>query len=524
MGKAISVKINRWDGGVVNSARSKRSNVAKIITNAEILKDPNKITPYRSTEDGNTNAAADFMQAWCVANLSGTYKLYGLARTDAADKVRILYKHLLTDGATPDLSTNTWTETANNLSSTQTTVSYNCFVYYPKLNMIFGGHAGRYIWEYDPDGGTAFNETDADLTAFTFIGQGLVHPKDDILYIPYYNAAGYIASNNNGTWNTTALTLPANMKPVSICELGNFLAIGCADTSGYGNSKVYIWDRNSSLATLSENYDLPDGTLSVLENINGTLVAIMQTSGTSTSGQAVISTIRAKDNILFQELTPEGFKTFLTLEGTTGTQLPVAKQKRNGRLYFQMSINLHSARREGVWSVGKNELGQWTLIHEYTPDNDTLTENSGTGALRGFFVLGDYVFQAFVNAASGHEVTKTDNASTYSATTIYESVVNPNMPEEDLYKNKTPTSVTVRYVALPTAGQVVLKQRADSTTAWASITAAFTDTTDSSKVQEITSNTNLTSGRELEFRLESTGGAEILELIYSYEVNETNAK
>lgn len=528
-----TVKINRWDGGVVNDGRSKRSNVAKIITNAEVLKNPNKITPFRDSEDGNSNATADHMRNWCIGlGASSTYKLYGLARADGSDVVRILTKELST-GASTDLHDNSWNETANNDGTTagvtdDTKGSSNLFIYYARTGYIYGAHGGTAIWRYDPDGTDAFVDSHIALT-YSFIGQGLVHSKDDILYIPYFNAGGFILSKNGtATANTTALTLPKHYQPHSICEWGNFLAIGCANINTSGNSIVYLWDRDSSLATLSENYDLGYGTLVMLENISGHLVAVMSVGG-NTGDFPVNGVIKYQHEVHFKILTPSGFETVLILQNTeTGTQttlLPIYKQKINERLHFMMSIGLHGARREGVWSFGKNELGQWTLIHERTPDNDTLTGNTGTGkgALRGFFYVGDYLFQAFVNSSGNHEVTKTNDTASYTATTIFESTINPNMPEEDLYKKKQLKAVVVRYVALPSAGQVVLKQRTDSTTAWASVTAAYTETTDNALVTEIVANgsTQFTAGRELEFRLESTGGAEILELVYQYETLET---
>lgn len=519
MGKIVSVKINNWSGGIVNDGRSKRSNVAKTITNAEVLKNPYRVTPFFESERGATNEATDLMQNWCLGNAAGTYKLYGLCRQDANDRVRILYKNLTT-GSTNDLSNDDWTETANNAAG-QNTPDYNLFVFYKRTGYIYGGHTGTHIWRYDPDGGDAFADTHQALT-YTFLGQGVVHSKDDILYIPYFNAGGFIAKNNNGTWSTTALTLPSDMKPVSICEYGNYLAIGCANISGIGGSKVYIWNRDSSLATLSENYDLPEGTLTHLEYIGGTLVAILQTGGSTLGGQGVSDTVRFRAEILFYTLTPSGFVLEKRLENSTGSSLKVGitKQKLNGRMYFPMAITIHGLLREGTWSYGLNEKGEWVLIHERTPDNDTATQAS---VLRGFFYVGDYLFQAFVNASGSHEVSKTKKDAYVNQTTIYESVINPNMPEEDLFKNKQLKAVIVRYVALPTAGQVVLKQRTDSTTAWTSITAAFTETTDSALVTEMVSNgaTQFTAGREIEFRLESTGGAEILELAYQYETLET---
>ncbi|GAH30408.1 unnamed protein product, partial [marine sediment metagenome] len=67
----------------------------------------------------------------------------------------------------------------------------------------------------------------------------------------------------------------------SICEFGNYLAIGAAPLSGLGGSVVYLWDRDSSLTTLSEIIDFGEGNLRVLEEIDGVLIGISSVGGTS---------------------------------------------------------------------------------------------------------------------------------------------------------------------------------------------------------------------------------------------------
>lgn len=500
------VVINNFSGGIVNDPRDTSAGVSRVVTNFDINTSPNRLIPFRSSEDGNSNASNDLMRSWCIAKNTSTpttasdFSLFGLARQTATDKVRIFKKNLTT-GAATDLDDNAWTETANNTASANSTVNYGCFVFYPKLGMIFGGHANRYIFEYDPDGGTAFNETDADLTSYTNLGQGIVHTKDDILYIPYDNK---IAKNDNGSWTVAALTIPTQFYISSICEFGNYIAIACAPVDGVSNSRVYLWDRSTTLTTISENIDWGSGTLKVIEEISGYLVGISLYGGQSNT---------FNDKLIFRYFSGAGAVAYKEVLGTTGSNLTISKQKINNRIYFQASITLNGAVREGVWSYGLTPNG-FNLVHERTPNNDTALSG---GALRGFFYTGDYLFQAFTTSGGTHTVTKTDDTATYSATSIYESIINPKMATEDRIKLKQLTSISVGYkTQSAVSGQIVVKYKVDG----GSYTTALTATTTGVQVFETKDAVGVpfTKGREYEFRIESTLGADVIEIGYGYDV------
>jgi hypothetical protein len=504
------VILNSYSGGIVNDPRNPSQDVARVVTNFDIVSKKNSLLPYRSSEDGNSNSTNDLMQSWCIAKntssptTSGDFSLFGLGRQTASNKVRIFKKNLTT-GASSDLDDNGWTETSNNTASAQSTPNYNLFVYYPKLGMIFGAHGSRYIYEYDPDGGTAFNETDADLTSFTNIGQGIVHSKDDILYIPYDNK---IAKNDNGTWTTTALTLPSQYYITSICEFNDFIAIGAAPVDGVSTSRVFIWDRSTTLATVNESIDWGSGNLKVIEEIGGFLVGISLDGGASTT---------FKDRVIFRYFTGAGAVAFDYMEGSSSSVLLQAKQKINNRIYFAMSFSLNGSTRHGVWSYGRGGQG-FNLVHERTPNNDT---SISTGPMRGFFYVGNYLFQAFVDASSNHTVTKTDDSATYAHTSKLESQINPKMVLEDRPKLKQLNSIAIGYTS-GASGQVIVKYRVDSSSSY---TTVCTCTTTGVNVLEFkdASGVSFTSGREYEFSIESSLGAEIIYFDYDYSVIPTLA-
>lgn len=515
MGKIFEQKIGIFNGGIENDPRDSRENTCRVVTNFDCLLNPRKMIPYRDSEDGGASSVNPDKQNFALALWTATnpdeWRLFSLGVTSAGGGVaRVSMKQLVTTGGgNGDLADNTWLEPTGN-SSASGTVNMNLFVYYHRVGKIFGARAGTSIWAFTPDGATAWDDSAQSLT-YTSIGQGLVHSKDNILYIPYFNSAGganakaFIASYNGTTWNNTALTLPDHLIPTTICEYGNYLAIGCVPASGIGDSIVYLWDRDASLTTLSESINWGEGELKILEEIDGVLIGI------SMSGN---STTRFNSRIFFRALSGGKAVKIKELFGGTATiSLPTAKQRVNNRLYFMMSISINGITREGVWSIGRSTPDfPFSLIHERTPNNDTALSS---GILYNFFIIGDFMFIAY-NTANTFTVSKTNNASSFTASGIYES---KKFTGGDSSITKKLLGCTVMTEALPAAGQVVLKYKKDEET---SFTTIFTEATDNSishsAINIESSGANLPEFKEIEFRIESTGNAEITGLSFQYEV------
>jgi len=508
MGKIVTVTVPIPTNGMTNDPRDRTPGVCRMASNFDIVTDTNRAVPYYDSEDANSNSTNDLMKNWCVALRTGTtYSIYGLGRQTALDRVRVFYKNISTGGSN-DLGDNTWTETANNLGSTDT-VNYELFVYYQRTGYIYGAVHSRYFFRYDPSGVGAFADTHFDTgSTFSHLAQGIVHSQDDILYVPYDNK---IATNNNGTWNGTALTLPSEFYITSICEYGSFLAIAAAPLSGVGRSRVYLWNRASSLTTVSGNIDWGEGIIKVLEELQGDLVGI------SIANDAT----RQRERIVFRRyMGAPGARRFFEITATS-TNLTIAKQKMNNRVFFLASATINGTPRHGLWSMSKNEnTGVLVVTQERTPLNDT---SIGAGPVLGFFIAGDYTFMAFINSVGNHTVYKTNNTNSYTATSYIETVINPNMPSNDWHQKKKVLSVGAMYDSLPPAGQVLVSARVDSTSAY---TTLFTETTDSvtytEPVTTPSGGNRLNDGKEFEFRLESTGGAIPTGFTYKYEVLGTN--
>lgn len=306
---------------------------------------------------------------------------------------------------------------------------------------------------------------------------------------------------------------------VALCEYGNYLAIGTRQSDGIGQCQVYLWDRDSSLLeTVSQNISWGDEDLRVLEEVEGELIGISVTSGT---------TADTNEQVFFRRYTAgAGGIKFLEIDTghspTTDVQVPRSIfQKYRGRLYFMMTAVLNGTARSGVWSIGRNPgTREWTLVLEKTPLNDTALNASHT--LRGFINLREYTFQAFENPTGTFDMTKTNDQEAYTATSYLETTVNPNMSSADFFSKKKLVSITCHYEKLPSGASVTMKYKTDGASSY---TTVQTDSTDDSVTMEAFVDTNgsaFTDGRNFEFRLESTGGAVITGFSYKYEVMETN--
>ena len=403
---------------------------------------------------------------------------------------------------------------ASNTTDTDVGINENIFVAYPQT-VLWGARNGTQMWRYQT-GTDTFTATGVNAITYTQMFQGLVHSKDNILYIPYYNDTGsFIAKCNDTTWNNTALTLPSSMIPISISEYGNYLAIACKQRNiQSGPSVVFLWDRDSSLTTLSESINWGPESLEMIEEIDGILIGVSVFANTSTE---IITT---RPRIVFKAYAggapraQQFLEISLTSSTVNGGELPTSnntdgvaidKQKINNRILFNLSCEINSVQYDAIWAIARLADGSLSVSIDRLMNNDTaLTANAVEP--KGFFKFGDYMVVAFEDNGTYKANKTTNGAATYTAqTAFYETLIFG----EPFLKFKL-NSVGVMTEPLPAAGQVVIKYKKDAET---SFTTIFTHNTDDSLFHEAvnieSSGAALPEFRELSLRIESTGGAVI---------------
>lgn len=483
MGKIIEQKINDFSLGMTNDYRTPDTRYSRLLKNFDAHTFKHKLLPFRSSEDGDNDPTNNQFRNFNAE--SGT--LYALGVISSSSALAKVKSKALSTGASADLGDNTWTAPANNQSASGAT-DFNLFGYYKNQNKVYGTRSARYVWSFSTIGG-AFNDTEVDLgSTFTNSCQGITHSKDDIFYFGWDNN---IAKNNAGSWTGAALTLPKNLYVTSICESGNYLAIACAPISGFGKSVVYLWDRDASLATLSESIDWGEGNLKILEVIDGVLVgiSISANSNTTFNQKIIFRYLNGGRAEVFKELQND-------LSSAASLALPIAKQKVNNYLYFLLDITMNSNRQAGVWKIGKNKEGNLVVVMDRPANNDTALASTDT--LQNFIIVGEYAFIAYTNgSASNIAISKTDDTNKNNVTSVYETVI---LNDGDSSIVKKLLGITIFNEPLTSNSQITIKYSADNNIAGSIFTTIFTyDGTSSSAV-------NLNALFHSAINIESSGG------------------
>lgn len=385
--------------------------------------------------------------------------------------------------------------------------------------------------------------TQTQALTFSSIGQGLVHPKDACLYFPYKTTTTpYIGVMlNNATLFTgnyyvpTLYQLPKMYQAYCLSYYNNFLAVPLANTSGDGaapnSSEVQLWQLapiagGTAVTASDEVIPWGAGQLKVLNNLGGALIGISQEGVNSAqdSARIVIRTWNGgPEPEVIKVLTANRLPTL-----NSGSTTVAINQRvnfiANRRLYFSINLNPADGKqtaRYGLWSVGKNQAGGWTVVQEMVATN----ANTETGVIAAA-ISSDYVSMVHTAAGTLTYSTSGDLTSTkMGASSVYESVVNPgNMPEEDKLLAKKLFTIRVRCLPLPTGAQLTLKYRTDSdgdNADWITATTAYT-TTDGVAFKAITQADSqpFTGGYGFEFQITSTGGATPTAILYEYQTTE----
>lgn len=330
-------------------------------------------------------------------------------------------------------------------------------------------------------------------TTITSVAQGLI-AKDDNLYLPYNNIL--VRVYPSGTVQDQALKLPTNLKITSICNYGNYMAIGCAPKEAYnGVSKVFLWNLTSP--DVQEVLDWGEGELRVLESTEGLLVGVSDRYLNSSTGAGRGSMIIQ----VYSGGTPQVIKEVFT-QALTGKSMPLSKAVRNNRILFCAKIMTNSAGTEyaeGIWSFGRKNIN-----YPYTLTLDHIDENVNTNGIQSFGTAGNYFFISHSNDGS---IDKTRDTATYDFESVIETLIY-NFGDFD--KDKRIEQVRVSFRKLITGESITAQVKVDDSTSWTTIGTYSTVGSTSRTFTCIESTgANFPSGKEIKFRFISNGGAEI---------------
>jgi len=494
MSKTVAIKINNFSGGVSDDARENDATKFQVAKHFDVFSNPSRLTPYRSLENDAQASVANDMKQYFVRDFlfhSSSAKLFGLGQTGAG-LTKIVQK--------ADATTGNWSLPAT--SEGNGAVQNGCFVEYKAF--LFGFQGTNQIFKWEIATNTITNSASTTGVSITSIAQGLVF--QDYLYLPYNNKIW--RATDATTFSDAYLTLPTNFKITSLTAYGKYIAIACAPVSTFnGVSKVFLWDGTST--EVQEAIDWGEGELRVLETIEGYLVGITDRYLNNSTGAGRGSMIIQ----MYSGGVPQVVKEVFT-QALTGKTIPISKAVKNNRLFWSAKIMTNSAGteyNEGIWSFGRKNVN-----YNFSLNLDIIDENVDTDGIQSFGTAGNYFFVAHSGDGS---IDKTNDASTYAFTSIFESqIVNFGAPDAD----KTLLALKVSFRKQATGESLTAKYRVDGATSWTTIGTFDTDATLSKTFVSIESSGDaFASGNEYEFRLESTGGLEITGMEAIARINDT---
>lgn len=487
----VPFEFKNFDGGIADDTRNAAPNEVAITHQFDIYSKLHRLIPYRDME-----AEAGSMTQYAIKSVelftdsAGTQAFFALGNVSGQTYPQILEK--TTVGGT--FATSTSGAGAAGVVLAHTLIGYKN---QNKLYFMKTSGGNTIVDSYDPAANT-YASTVGTITGTSTTGvypKPFRHPQDDIVY---FGAGRVIASLNATTFTAAALTLPAGFTITSLTDFGVYLAITCAPIDQGGRSVCFLWGRDTSLTTLEENIDLGEGAAMIGENMGGAIIFISNVS--QAGGSAVDINPKIAFRMYSGGLARKVKEIQWTGTGTPTTLLKNFKAKKDDYLFFACKQFIENKTVNQLWVCGRNMRGQFFVTPDRLINNDT----GLTGNVDGFSIIGDFLWAGYNGDGS---LKRTDDTANYTATAIYES---PIINSGDSIKAKDLKGVTVYTEPMPTAGQIVCKYRVDAETTYTTI---FTHTTDNSTghsaINIESSGAILPTHKELQIRVESTGGAVI---------------
>lgn len=521
-----TINISRFDGGMADDYTRGGIGECSVSKHFDLLSYPRRLQPLRAM---TTESTTDSKIGNIITASDGL--MYGVG-TDPNNPT--LGKLWVRQGYG---ASDVWASLSTNQLSGAAlrTADYAFLTEYPdagNARVVFWASTNMLVASNLSGGG---GSATTDALTFTNISQGFVHPSDKVLYFGYQTTTatyiGSISANATAfaTKNYTALLLPKRYRVYSLTNFGDFLAIGATSQDGAGasTSVVILWDRVTSVTTVSQIIPWGAGNLKVLNNVNGAIVGVSTLSSNATASVQDHDAVQVKvfTGGAEPQLVKEISANRLTTTAPACTINANVNFVYNNRLYFSANV-VHGGAAPayyGLWSFGRTKLGGWAVQIERMATN-TGTE---TGVLAAA-IAGDFVCMAHTAVGTLTYTTNGNNLSTmYDATSIYESVINPEMDEADYEAQKQLMTVYAAFLPLPDDAQAVIKYRVDVTqdasgstlgNGWT--TLATVTTNDAVVVESIldSAGSQFTAGRKYEFRIESDNGAILTGFGYKYKV------
>ncbi len=497
-----TVTINNFSGGVVDP-RETLSNSASL--SRHFMLNKTKLTPYRDMEtealDTGTLANQRLTDAIRYTYTGSTTQIFGLGQSSTSNPYPKFYQKSSTNDPTA-----TFQAIANGEDSSGTVIPGSLIGYKGALYCLKTKTGSTYLVKHVYATSTTEVGAIGAAPSNGVVPQMFIHPKDNRLYM----ASGYTMGSYDGTTLSTRDFSTAH-NITSITWQGNNIGIGMVSKDN-SSSVVGLWSGSLTSSELIDVVDFGNDTLMVLDNINDVIVGV---SGLSVGGASDVGTQNA---ITIRGYAGGSAQVLQKVEsiGSAGSRVFPLKAKRNNKLYFPMMAYLNGTLVNQIWVIYRNEAGQWVVSPDRKLNNNTEVVASSTPTI-GLSIIGDYMWVAFGATTTGSFL-RTNDQAYFTATSSYETTVNPNMETSDRSKKKQLKAVSLR-CGSPAASShtVTLSYSVDGGAFRTIYTGA--SSAEIRVVEEVAESTGspLLEAREYIFKIESTGNGEIYELKYGYE-------
>jgi hypothetical protein len=479
---------NQFNGGMTDDVRQMTKTGFTSSAHFDIFTNPKRLVPYYT----QTTETSDNIGTYNIGDYlySSTGRLYAKGENQPTNaRTKIMYK------ADPtSLAASSWTFPAN---ATGGGVTYNwSFIEYKNyLWGLQGLVGGKYnLFKYgDITGSPTFTDSVLELSGTILTtAQGIIGEEDEC-YLFYNNIIVKIIAN--GTASEITTVVPTTYKITSVDVYGSYLAIGCSPLDSTKNSKLYLWDYVSADAT--EIVDFGEGQLTVIGNIDGRIIGV--------SAKTVFS--HPNYYMVIRSWSGGQAQVFKELEGL-GLTMRSSKVIKNNKLYWVATFkNNDNLALDGIWVFGRKDINS-----DFAVTLDTVQDLGVNSVIFTFFASGQYWHISFSDGGT-RGISTTGSART--TVSFWES---PKIQSDGEAILK---AVAMNFNALPAAGQIILKYRKQGQTSWTTIHTETTDSQTGFESTQLDTGASLPTFQEIQFRIESTGGAEPFEFKCKFTENNT---
>lgn len=449
---------------------------------------PHRLVPQFSNKANESKSLSITRFIYAPWLSSGGYALFGLGVVSGHPAV-----YIKDGGGSHDPISETWGTPSNGDSAASGSRNSTVFFHYKNYAYFFS--SGTALSRYGDLTGSPTLSLTYQSISYTNLAEPVHHPADDCAYFFHDNVVDRL---NNTTYTSAVLTLPDNMVITAADAHGDYLAIGCKSKSGLGNSIVYLWDRDSSLSTVTAKYNWGRGDLKHLASLEGVLTGVTDYFTSSTLGHSA-------GKMIIKQLIGGQPKITSEYMVTDTSYFTGNKFVTDEKLHFAFELARDGGYIHGIWAVDAQG-------HVEVPESEAETDAITAGLrYQGIYKLGEYWFLAHSNDGS---VNRTDDQNNYTYTSILETtfIGKPDVKSQFV-------GASVSFEPLPTGATVTLLYRKVGTTSWTTVKTVSTLAATVLSADKDASGKAITFN-ELQYRIESTGGAVITGLEYTHETND----